>query len=65
MIAHELIPYEPERITYLYAQVRSLCFPGQNVTAQAWQAEPGVMYWKLLNQEGNVLIGNGIMKYKI
>lgn len=65
MIAHELIPYEPERITYLYAQVRSLCFPGQNITAQAWQAEPGVMYWKLLNQEGNVLIGNGIMKYKI
>lgn len=64
MIAHELIPYEPERITYLYAQIRSLCFPGQNVTAQGWEVEPGVVYWKLLDQNGKVLIGNGILKYK-
>lgn len=64
MIAHEIIPYEPERITYLYAQVRSLCFPGQNVTAQAWEVEPGVVHWKLLDQNGAVLIGNGIMKYR-
>lgn len=64
MIAHKLIPYEPERIKYLYAQIRSLCFPGQNVTAQGWVVEPGTVYWKLLSEEGKVLIGNGIMKYK-
>lgn len=64
MIAHEFIPYEPERITYVYAQVRNLCFPGQNVTAQAWEVEPGVVNWKLIGENGKILIGNGILKYK-
>lgn len=64
MIAHEIIPYEPERITYVYGQLRALCFPGQNVTAQAWEVEPGVLYWKLLDEKGKTLIGNGILKYR-
>jgi hypothetical protein len=64
MIAHQVIPYEPERIKYVYAQVRSLCFPGQNVTAQGWIVEPGVINWKLLSEQGKVLIGNGIIRYE-
>lgn len=64
MIAHKVIPYEPERIKYVYAQVRSLCFPGQNVTAQGWIVEPGVIHWKMLSEEGKVLIGNGIIRYE-
>ncbi len=65
MIAHKVIPYEPERIKYVYAQVRSLCFPGQNVTAQGWIVEPGVIHWKMLSEEGKVLIGNGIIRYEV
>ena len=66
MAIQQVMPYQPERVTYLYAQIRNVCYPGCNVTMQTWKAEEeGTLYFKLLDDKGRLLLTNGIMKYKV
>jgi hypothetical protein len=46
-----VIPGEPERLTRIYAQMRSICYPGQDVKFVGWNME-GKVYFRLLNAEG-------------
>lgn len=57
------IPYEPERVKHIYAQMRSVCFPGRKVTFQGWKAGEGKLYFKLTDEEGRLLLGNGVFEY--
>lgn len=59
-----IIPYQPERVTRLYAQMRKVCNPGQNVRFVGWKIEEGKVHFKLLADDGDVLLGNGIFEYK-
>lgn len=58
------IPYEPERVTHVYAQMRNVCFPGRNVTFQGWKVGEGKIYFKLMDDQGRLLLGNGIFEYQ-
>lgn len=64
LITQAVIPYEPERITHLYAQIRNVCYPGRNITVQGWKVEEGKIYWKMLDEQGRLLMANGIYEYK-
>ena len=59
-----IIPYQPERVTRLKAQMRAVTNPGQNVTFRGWTVEPGKVYFKLVNAEGKALLDNGCIEYR-
>ncbi len=59
-----IIPYEPERVTTIKAQMRAVTNPGQNVTFQGWEIEPETVCFKLLDTEGKVLLSNGLIAYQ-
>lgn len=65
MIVQQVIPYEPERVEHIYAQIRNVCFPGQNMTVQTWKIEEGKLYFKMVDEDGRLLLGNGILEYKV
>lgn len=65
MIIQQLFPYQPERVTHISAQIRSLCYPDHDVTAQTWLIEPGKVYFKLLDDQGRLLLGNGLLEYTV
>lgn len=64
MLIQQLIPYQPERVTHISAQFRSVCFPGQTVRAQVWKVEDGVAYFRLKSEDGTTLLDNGLFEYK-
>lgn len=65
MAIQAIIPYQPERVTRIYAQMRKVCVPGQPVRLMAWQVGEGKVHFMLTNGEsGDVLLGNGIFEYK-
>lgn len=64
MLIQELIPYQPERVKRIYAQMRSVCYPGQNVTVQAWKLEEGKIAFKLVGEDGTLLLGNGMFEFE-
>jgi len=64
MLIQAVIPYQPERVTHIYAQMRNVCYPGQNMTLQAWKSEEGRIVFKLLDETGSLILGNGLFEYK-
>lgn len=58
------IPYETERVTRVYGQMRSLCFPGDKVIFQGWQMDENTVHYRLLNEAGKAVIDNGILMYR-
>lgn len=64
MAIQALIPYQPERVTHIYAQMRSVCYPGQNLTLQTWKTEKGKAIFNLTDEEGSLILGNGIFEYQ-
>lgn len=64
MAIQQVIPFQPERVKHIYAQIRNVCFPGCNVTLQMWKIEEGKLYFKFIDEEGRLLLGNGILEYK-
>lgn len=65
MVIQAAIPYQPEKVTRVYAQMRSVCYPGQDMTLKAWKVEDGKIYFRLLDQEGRKILENGIFEYKV
>lgn len=59
-----IIPGEPERVTHLYAQMRNICYPGQDVKFVGWKVDDGKVYFRLLSAEGKTLLDNGVFEYK-
>ena len=65
MVIQQLFPYQPERVTYIYGQIRSVCYPGCDVRVQTWKSdEEGTVYFKLLDDKDRPLLTNCILKYK-
>lgn len=64
MIIQQVIPYQPEKVTHIYAQIRNVCYPGCNVTVKSWEVEKGTIYFQMLDEEGRLLLNNGILEYK-
>ena len=64
MAIQSAIPYEPERVTKVYAQMRNVCFPGRNVTFKGWELEKGKIVFQLSDEQGRLLLGNGIFEYR-
>lgn len=58
------IPYQPERVTHIYAQMRKVCIPGQKVRFTGWTIQEGAIHFQLLGESGEVLLGNGILEYQ-
>lgn len=63
MLIQAIIPNQPERVTRVYAQMRSVCFPGQNITLKSWNIDEGKIAFQLFDQEGQVLLGNCMFEY--
>lgn len=64
MAIQSVIPYQPERVTHFYGQLRSLCFPGDQVTFQGWDMGNQKMHFRLLNSQGKAIVDKGIFEYK-
>ena len=64
MLIQAMIPFAPERVTHVYAQMRSVCYPGQKLTLSAWKLEEGKAVFKLTDEEQRLILGNGIFEYK-
>lgn len=64
MLIQAAIPYQPEKVKHIYAQMRSVCYPGQNMTMQAWKDGEGRLIFKLTDEEGRLILGNGIFEYE-
>ena len=64
MLLQAVIPYQPERVKKIYVQMRNVCFPGQTVHLQAWDAQPGKIIFRLLDSNGGLLLGNGQFEYE-
>lgn len=64
MAIQAVIPFRPEKVKHIYAQMRSVCYPGQNMTLQAWKEEEGKLIFKLTDADGRLILGNGIFEYE-
>lgn len=64
MVIQQVIPYQPERVRHIYAQIRNVCYPGRNVTVKTWKIEEGTVYYQMFDEEGRLLLGNCILEYE-
>ena len=67
MLIQSLFPYEPERMTHMYAQMRSICYPGSDISLKIWKDRDceGKAYFKLFDADGKQLLGNGLFEYVV
>ena len=65
MLIGQVIPYQPEKVKHIYAQMRNVCYPGRNMTLQAWKMKEGCLCFKLMDEEGRLLLGNGLFEYEV
>ena len=64
MLIQAVIPFQPERVTHVYAQMRSVCYPGQDMKVSAWKIGEGKLIFKLEDSKGRLILGNGMLEYK-
>ena len=64
MLIQAVMPYEPERVKHVYAQMRAVCYPGQNMKLQAWKLEEGKIIFQLKDEEDRLILGNGLFEYQ-
>ena len=58
------IPYQPERVTHIATQLRSVTFPNTHVHFKAWKLEEGKVIYRMLNEEGKAIVDNCLLEYK-
>lgn len=58
-------PREPERLTHMYAQMRSVCYPGTDIRFLGWNMGGGTVYFRLLDSNGKAVLDNGILEFKL
>lgn len=64
MAIQNAIPYQPERVVRMYAQMRNVCFPGCHVTFKGWELETGKIAFQLYDDQNRLLLGNGMFEYR-
>lgn len=64
IVIQQYIPYQPERVKHIYGQIRNVCYPGKNVTVSSWKIEEGKIYYKMVDEDNRLLLGNCILEYE-
>lgn len=65
MLIAALIPGEPERMKRMAVQMRNVCFPGDEIELQAWNAGEGKAVFRLVNiQNQKAILDKGVFEYK-
>lgn len=65
MLLEGFLKGEPERMTYMYAQMSSVLYPGTPVKIQAWKMSEGIIYFKFINMNSRKpVLNRGIFKYQ-
>ncbi len=65
MAAKVLIPGEPERMTRMYAQMRSIAFPGTEIELHIWKEEENRAVFRLVDAEtGRLILDKGEFQWK-
>ncbi len=60
-----VIPYQPERVTHVATQLRSVTFPDTPIKFQAWKIEEGKLIYRMINKEtGKAIVDNCLLEYK-
>ena len=65
MAIEAICPGQPERLTYMNIQMRTICYPGTDVRFLGWNMGNGLVYYKLLNDAGKPVLDNGILMFNI
>lgn len=55
-------PGDPERVKYFYAQMRSICYPGETLRFDGWKEEKEdkiTVNFRLINKDGKAVLDNG------
>ena len=61
----QLIPDEPERMTKISAQMRSILYPDTKIRLRGWRMGDNQVYFRLVNQEtGAAILEKGIFEWK-
>ncbi len=65
MAIGQLCPGEPERMTHMAAQMRSVLYPDTHVRLQLWAMDEGKAYFRFINIEnGEPILDRGIFEWK-
>lgn len=65
MAIKNVIPNEPERMTKMKAQMRSILYMDTPVELQMWVEKPNRMYFKLVNKrDGKAILDKGVFEWK-
>lgn len=56
-------PEHPERLKYMYAQMRSVCFPDTSVQFAGWNMGNGKIYFRFLGKNSAAILDNGVMEF--
>ena len=60
-----IIPGQPERMTRMGAQMRSICFPGDDIQFRGWNVEEGKVVFQLVNVANQrPVLDKGIFEFK-
>lgn len=54
---------KPERLKHMYAQMRSVCFPGTKVQFAGWKTDENQVIFRLLDENGKAILDHGIMDF--
>ena len=65
MAVGALMPGQPEKMTRIAAQMRSILFPGSSIRLQLWDKDPGSAYFRLLNlsNDNALILERGIIEW--
>ena len=65
MAAGALFPREPERMTRIAAQMRSVMFPGSSIRLLLWRTDGNCAYFRLVNAAtGQAVLDKGVLEWK-
>lgn len=59
-----IIPGEPERMTRIAAQMRSICFPGWKVKFWGWKNGDNQVVFQLVTEDGKPILDKGVIEYR-
>lgn len=64
MAIKKIIPGEPERMTRITAQMRSILYPDTEISLKLWKIEENKAYFRLVNKEtGKAILDRGVFEW--
>lgn len=65
MAIHQLIPGEPERMTRIATQMRSILYPDTHICLLLWKIDEHKAYFRLINKDtGKAVLEKGVFAWK-